>query len=31
MYTSTHLDFMDEYMEEVREVGDGMEYAYGDE
>lgn len=31
MHTSTHLDFMDEYMEEVREVGDGMEYAYGDE
>ena len=31
MHTSTHLDFMDEYMEEVREVGDGIEYAYGDE
>ena len=31
MHTSTHLDFMDEYMEEVREVRDGMEYAYGDE
>lgn len=31
MHTSTRLDFMDEFMEEVRETGDGYEYAYGDE
>ena len=31
MHTSTHLDFMDEFMEEVRDAGNGFEYAYGNE
>ncbi|SEJ64632.1 Acyl-homoserine lactone (AHL) acylase PvdQ [Cyclobacterium xiamenense] len=31
MHTSTRLDFMDEFMEEVRETEDGYEYAYGEE
>ncbi|MBD3629665.1 penicillin acylase family protein [Cyclobacterium sp.] len=30
MHTSTRLDFMDEFMETVRESGEGYEYAYGD-
>ncbi|WP_439484318.1 penicillin acylase family protein [Cyclobacterium plantarum] len=31
MHTSTRLDFMDEFMETVRESGEGYEYAYGEE
>jgi len=31
MHTSTRLDFMDEFLEEVREAENGYEYAYGDE
>ncbi|WP_163378860.1 penicillin acylase family protein [Cyclobacterium sp. SYSU L10401] len=31
MHTSTRLDFMDEFLEEVRETENGYEYAYGDE
>ncbi|WP_375582701.1 penicillin acylase family protein [Cyclobacterium xiamenense] len=31
MHTSTRLDFMDEFMEDVRQEGDGYVYAYGDE
>lgn len=31
MHTSTRLDFMDEFLEEVRETENGYEYAYGEE
>lgn len=31
MHTSTRLDFMDEFLEEVRETENGHEYAYGDD